>query len=115
MFYIVFSLVYLMRVYSILSFRVRLCSIRKEYLCQNALQRFHFLSNLLRSSSLPTYSSRRLLTKSKTCTVGGASLKNEKYIKFFFFLQRLREYFQWFTESHMKRICCELGCSEFNK
>jgi len=48
-----------------------------------------------------TYSSRRLLAESKTCTLGGVSLKVEKYIKRFFFLDRLRECFQWFPESNM--------------
>ena len=52
----------------------------------------------LRSSSLPTCSSRYLLTKSKTCTLGGASLKERELYKEIFF-ERLRKHFQWFTES----------------
>ena len=44
----------------------------------NALQRSRYLSNSLRSSSLPTYSSRCLLAKSKTCTFGGISLKERE-------------------------------------
>ena len=49
------------------------------------LHRFRYLSNSLLSSSLPTYSSRCLLAKSKTCTLGGASLKErEMYFKIFF-------------------------------
>ena len=39
----------------------------------------------LRSSSLPTYSSRYLLTKSKTCTLGGANLKEREIYEDFFF------------------------------
>ena len=44
----------------------------------NALQRFRYLSNSLRSSSLPTYSSHCLVAKSKTCTLGGTSLKERE-------------------------------------
>ena len=44
-----------------------------------------------------TYSSRCLLAKPETCTLGGG----KKYIKRFFFLKRLREYFQWLIESTM--------------
>ena len=47
----------------------------------NALQRFRYLSNSLRSSSLPTYSSRCLLAKSKTCTLGGHKLKRTRNIR----------------------------------
>ena len=38
---------------------------------------FADLSNSLRSSSLPTYSSRCLLAKSKTYSLGGASLEEQ--------------------------------------
>ena len=32
-----------------------------------------------------------------------------------FFLERLRECFQWFKESNMERICCELRRRKFDK
>ena len=51
----------------------------------------------------------------KTCTLGGASLKEREICWEIFFLEQLREYFQWFPESNMQRICCKLVCSEFNK
>ena len=69
------------------------------------LQQFCYLSNSLRSSSLPTYSSRCLLAKSKTCTIEGASLKEREIYWKFFFLEWLREYFQWFTESNRRKLC----------
>ena len=47
---------------------------------------------------------------------GRGKLKRTRNIlKDVFFLERLRECFQWFIESNMKYICFELGRSEFNK
>ena len=53
---------------------------RKTSASVAALQRFRYLSSSLRSSLLPTYSSRCLLAKSKTCTLGGTSLKEREII-----------------------------------
>ena len=118
MFYIVFSHIYLMRVYSILSlilgfdfvqYAKNIC-VKTLYnsftTCQICYVRVRYLH-----IRLAAYWQSPL----HPCTLGGTSLKDEKYIKRLFFLKRLRECFQWFTESNMKRICCELGRSEFDK
>ena len=90
MFYIVFSHIYLMRIYSILSFRVRLCSIRKEYLCQNALQQFHFLSNLVRSSSLPSMFVSPPIGKVQNLHPGRGKLKRTRNILKDFFPRAIK-------------------------
>ena len=54
--------------------KVITCPAMRKSTCPRLLDG-NFFESSLRSSSLPTYSCRFLLAKSKTCTLGGASLK----------------------------------------
>ena len=54
------------------------CPAKRKSTCPRLLDGNFFESCSLRSSSLPTYSCRFLLAKSKTCTLGGASLKERE-------------------------------------
>ena len=59
-----------------------------------ALYWFSYLSKSLCSSTLPRYWARYLLSKSKNCTFGGASVKERQIMKFKgFFSSGIKEIF----------------------